>query len=209
MKLFKKIYEVIISKISIFYIEFVYKTSKIKKVGNLELLKSNYDEKFILCIWHGENYCYYPFLKGKKIHVITTMDRRGDYISNISRHFGYFPMRVPDESVGGNHLFKIRSSINGKDKGNLALTMDGPLGPYHVPKDFIFTTARFTNRRLLPLTIEIKRKINFEKRWDKYTIPLPFNSIKIQVHEPIEVDKKKLKENVDELKKELRSVMEI
>ena len=178
--------------IAIYYIKFVYKTSKIVSTGKYDYLDSAHDEKFIIVFWHGDSYCLYPYLSGQGLYVITTNNGRGDYINLICNHFGYKTIRVPDESEGGNFLFKIRREINGPSCANLTITLDGPLGPYHMPKRFPFITAVLTKRKVLPLTINCKRKIQLNGRWDKFIIPLPFNRIELHVYDPVEVIKKDL-----------------
>ena len=201
-------FQKLLTYIAIFYIDFVYKTSKVTASGEFNLLNPEEKEKFILGFWHGESFSLYPFLKGYSLYVITTENGRGDYITLICNHFGYKTIRVPDESVGGNFLFKIRKEINGEKKGNLALTLDGPLGPYHEPKSFPFITALLTKRRVLPLTAKFKRKINLKSRWDNFTIPLPFNKIEVHFHSPIEVIKKELENDALSLKNSTKDMME-
>jgi len=178
--------------IAIYYIKFVYKTSKIISTGQYTFLESAHAEKFIIVFWHGDSYSLYPYLSGQGLYVITTKNGRGDYINSICNHFGYKTIRVPDESEGGNFLFKIRREISGPDCANLAITLDGPLGPYHEPKPFPFITALLTKRKVLPVAIKCKRKIQLKGRWDNFTIPLPFNRIEIYVHDPLEVPSAKM-----------------
>lgn len=173
--------------ISIYYIQFVYKTSKVISTGQYTLLQFDHAEKFIIVFWHGDSYSLYPYLSGQGLYVITTKNGRGDYINLICNHFGYKTIRVPDESEGGNFLFEIRREISGPDCANLAITLDGPLGPYHESKPFPFITALITKRRVLPVAIKCKRKIQLKGRWDNFTIPLPFNRIEIDVHDPLGV----------------------
>jgi len=197
----------IITFISIYYIEFVYKTSKIVSTGNYKLLDSTTDEKFIIVFWHGDSYCLYPYLRGQGLYVITTNNGRGDYINLICDHFGYKTIRVPDESEGGNFLFKIRREINGPSCANLTITLDGPLGPYHQPKKFPFITAVLTKRKVLPITINCKRKIQLKGRWDKFTIPLPFNKIELHVYDPLEVTKKDLENDGISIREQVLKTM--
>lgn len=191
------------TKISVKYIDLVYKTSKVVKKGEYALLQSDDNEKFVLGFWHGDSYCFFPVLKGSGIYIITTKNKRGDDIANLCHYFGYSTIRVPDESVGGNFLFKIRQKINGEDGGNLALTLDGPLGPYHEPKDFPFLLALISRRRMIAVSIKVKRKIHLTNRWDKYMIPLPFNQIEVHFHEPMEVTK----EGIGLLKEKMVDIM--
>ncbi|MBU3145094.1 lysophospholipid acyltransferase family protein [Clostridium sp. CF012] len=198
----------IITFISIYYIEFVYKTSKIVSTGQYALLEEGHDEKFIIVFWHGDSYCLYPYLRGQGLYVITTNNGRGDYINLICNHFGYKTIRVPDESEGGNFLFKIRREINGHSCANLTITLDGPLGPYHESKRFPFITAVLTKRKVLPLTINCKKKIQLKGRWDKFTIPLPFNQIELHVYDPLEVTKKDLDNEAISIRWNVLKIME-
>ena len=73
--------------------------------------------------------------------------------------------------------------------GNIALTLDGPAGPYHKPKKFVLLTALLAKRRMVLMSFKFKRKIELKKRWDKYMIPLPFNKVTIHFYGPIEIRK--------------------
>jgi len=201
-------FQKLISRVFIYYIEFVYATSKIIKEGCYDILKNADSEKFIIALWHGDNYCFYPLLKGENLYIVTTKDRRGDYISSTCEHFGYIPIRMSDDSIGDNSLLKIRNKISGENTASLVMTLDGPLGPYHQVKKLPLVIAAYTKRRIIALSINVKRKVQIKKRWDIYTIPLPFNVIKIYVHEPIKIEKSDLKDKFQFKKDEIKKVME-
>lgn len=192
--------------ISIYYIKLVYKTSTIVSTGAYELLAADNKEKFVVVFWHGNSYSLYPYLANHNLYVITTMNARGAYIDLICNHFGYKTIRVPDESEGGNFLFKIRREINGKEKANLTITLDGPLGPYHEPKAFPLVTALLTKRRVLPVSINCKRKLQLTNRWDNFVIPLPFNKIEVHFHNPLEVTKDEMKDDFTVIREILKSI---
>jgi len=59
--------EKLISTCFYYYIDFVYKSSKINIIGNTHFFENDNPEKYIFFICHGESYCYYPFLKGKNL----------------------------------------------------------------------------------------------------------------------------------------------
>jgi len=207
LQIFAKLKEKLISSLLYYYIDFVHKTSKIEKVGHLEFLEEDCRDKFIIFIWHGDSYCYYPFLKGKKLNIITTKNKRGGVISRISRHFGYDVLRLPDIGGNGDYIFKVREQINKKTKANLVMSVDGPSGPQHEIKDFALIMALFSKRKVLPLSIEVKHKIEL-KRWDKLKFPLPFNEITIKVNEAFNPSKSDRKEKFISIKKEIKDVME-
>ncbi|HOA80388.1 MAG TPA: hypothetical protein PKK61_04910, partial [Defluviitaleaceae bacterium] len=123
------------------------------------------------------------------------------------KNFGYIPIRVPDESKGGNYFLLIRKIIKDEAKASVAITFDGPLGPLHEPKVFPFAVALFTKRRVVPISINVKKKIVLNNRWDKFIVPLLFNNINVYVHDPIDVDKKDLKDEFEKQRKEAKKIM--
>lgn len=207
MKTGRDLMEKFMSRIFIYYILLVYKTSRVSIEDDLGLLGSG--ENFVIGFWHGESYCLYPAFRGRRLYVVTTRDLRGDYISLICRFFGYTPIRVPDESAGGNFLFEIRKMINGEGAASLAVALDGPLGPYHEPKAFAFAAARLSRRRVLPVTVECSLKLASRHRWDRYIVPLPFGEIRLKVHMPFEVGKDDMKEDFEALRETVKKSMEM
>lgn len=189
------------------YIEFVYKTSDLRYAGNKEILFNRDAEKVVVLFWHGESYCFYPAFRGIKLYVTVTRDRRGDYIADMCDHFGYHAIRVPDFSEGGSHVFKIRELVKNQDLASIAIALDGPMGPYHIPKDFPFAMAYLLKRRVVPLSIQVKRKITLE-RWDKFAVPLPFNRIIITIGDPVTVSKEGKADKFAETKSTVKALME-
>jgi len=204
MKKIKEIFEVFVSKIITYYIILVYKTSKINITGCYDLVHDNNEEKFVVGLWHGESHCCYPILKDTDTYMVTTTNRRGAYISRVGKDFGYIPLRLPDESEGKNHIFKIRSTINGEEKHNLALALDGPSGPYHQTQKFVLLTTLLAKRRMVLVKFEIKGKIQLNNRWDKYILPLPFCKVNVHFHEPIEIKKVE----IDTIGEKIADIME-
>ncbi|PUU86156.1 MAG: hypothetical protein CI948_2928, partial [Halanaerobium sp.] len=176
MGILSQLKEKTISAVLYYYIDFVYKTSKIEKNGSLEYLESDYPDKFVLFIWHGDSYCYYPFLKRKKLNIVTTQNKRGGVITRISNYFGYDVLRLPDSAADGNYIYQLKNKINKTNNANLVLSVDGPQGPEHEIKDFAMIMALFTKREILPLTVDVKHSLKLNVRWDKLQIPLPFNT---------------------------------
>lgn len=196
------------AQIMVKYIEFVYATSKVHYIGHRDILTNEDGEKVTALFWHGDSYCLYPALKGTKIYIVTTKDKRGDYISDICSYFGYKTLRLPDNTESGNYIFKIAKIVNGEDLSNIAITMDGPLGPYHIPKDFPIAFTYLLKRKVMPVSIHVKRKIELTRRWDRYKIPLPFNTITVNFNQPIEVLQEDKKDKFEVLKGKILKAMD-
>ncbi len=204
------IFSKLLNLINIRYINFVYKTSKISYSGSFDLLlnRNSKEGNYIVSFWHGDSYCLYPLLKGKKQYILTTKDPRGDYITSLCNYYGYTTIRIPDNFEDGKYIHRIKQRLQEGDGGNLVITLDGPLGPYHEPKEFPLFMGMLLNYKLLLITPDIKYKIKLTKRWDDYTIPLPFNKLNFHFHEPCTISKSDLKNHFRLKRIEVRNKME-
>jgi lysophospholipid acyltransferase (LPLAT)-like uncharacterized protein len=173
------------------YLRFVCATCKMTQQGWFGFRESG--EKVVFGFWHGASYCMYPQMQHTGTAIITTINRRGDFVKGIGEKFGYIPFRLPDDENQASG--DIRRLIKETANSHTAVAMDGPLGPYHIPKRFLFTIAYLSKKRIVPLTISAKRVIRLTKRWDKFIIPLPFSELTVTFHEPLTVQK----ENFGEL----------
>jgi hypothetical protein len=200
--------EKLISVCLYYYIDFVYKSSKINIIGNRDFFENANPEKYIFFIWHGDSYCYYPFLKGKKLNIITTINKRGGVISRISKHFGYDVIQLPDYAGKGDYIFKVKKKINKETDANLVMSVDGPSGPNHEIKDFAFIMALFSKRKIVPLNIDVKYKVELKNRWDKLKFPLPFNQITIKINDAYSLSREDRKDKFTEIRKNIKEIME-
>ncbi|ONI44474.1 hypothetical protein AN641_06720 [Candidatus Epulonipiscioides gigas] len=182
------------TKLFILYLNFVYKSSKINFIEQGKKIEYN---NCIMGIWHGESCCDYLMCKyfahkNVDIDIIVTEDKRGDYISGILKKYGITPLRAGD----GLRLKKTLKEINDIaqiQNRMLVIALDGPLGPYQVPKKLGFMLSNKSNKQMSIIRTNVKRKISLTKRWDKYIIPLPFNEITFNIEGNDVVDNQFLK----------------
>jgi hypothetical protein len=173
------------------YSHLVQATSKVTLEGRTDLLEGG--ETFALGFWHGDSFSYYPlFINSGSVIVTTSSNERGYVVEGLSRHFGYNPVRLPDTSDPSNpagSLLKLRRMLSDAKDRHICFSMDGPSGPRHIPARFFLTAATLAKKRILPVSVTVKRKLQSQKRWDKYILPLPFARITFTFHEPLEADK--------------------
>jgi|SRR6056297_139724 len=208
MNMLKGIYYKIIAFCYALYIRFVYWSSTVEIEGEGRIAQKEESEKFIFIFWHGESFCLYPVLKLRKPYVIVTSNSRGNYIAPLCRSFGYSPIRLQDRKEKGNSFHILRKVIENGD-GDLLLSLDGPIGSYHCPKDFPFTLSLYLRRRIIPMSLKIKRKFYIKKRWDHFIIPLPFNRISVKFHEPEAFSRIDRRDNFSSLKLKIKTEMEL
>ena len=159
-----------------FYIGLVARTSKVTFTGI-----ENIDVNRMLGFWHEDSYCMQLLLRelqklDKKVHVIVTSERRGDYIAEMVSHYGGEPMRLPDGLKMRSFLKDLKE--DSKQSGlTLAAAMDGPSGPYRKPKRLLFMLAHEADKSVVYVRFRKKGMITLPWRWDKYRIPLPFRRL--------------------------------
>jgi hypothetical protein len=187
-----KILDRLISGFSINYLRFVRATGKIVCEGRSDII--NGEETFAIGFWHGDSFCYYPLMPKRGHVIVTTSNKRGAVVEMIGRWFGYTPIRLPDQSDPNISLLNLKRMFDKAENNHLCFSMDGPSGPRHIPSRFFLTAAILTKKRILPISVTVRGKIQSKKRWDKYILPLPFAKFVFTFHDPIEVKKSELDE---------------
>jgi lysophospholipid acyltransferase (LPLAT)-like uncharacterized protein len=182
----------VLSSLWCFYIRLVDRTSKIEFDGI-----EHVDENRMLGFWHEDSYCMQLLLRElqkleKKVHVIVTSERRGDYIAEMVSHHGAEAMRLPDGLKMRSFLKDLKE--DSKQAGlTLAAAMDGPSGPYRKPKRLLFMLAHEAEKAVVYVRFLKKGMITFPWRWDKYRIPLPFTKLVCQIDYVGEITRDELK----------------
>lgn len=160
------------------YIEWVAKTSRIKLEGEIIQVK---DQEAILGFWHGDSFGMNFLLRAMKgsavkADVIITADKRGNYIEQLIKGYGGAVLRMPD-GMAMRSFFKALKEASKQPGRTVCVALDGPLGPYHEPKKLGATLSLEGNKPYILVKVDYKYKINLNKRWDRYAIPLPFGEM--------------------------------
>ena len=168
----------LLSKVYISYLRLIWKTSSIEYEGEINDLSNS-----IIGFWHGDSYVMNLAInklvsKDIDLQVVVTADKRGDYIENILNYYGGKALRMPDGIKMKGFLKELKTESK-KKNGTLAIALDGPLGPFREPKKIAPLLSNESGKELIGFKIDYSNKIYLNKRWDKYSIPLPFTSIKI------------------------------
>ena len=168
----------LLSKVYISYLRLIWKTSDIEYEGEINDFANS-----IIGFWHGDSYVMNLAInklisKDINLQVVVTADKRGDYIENILNYYGGKALRMPDGIKMKGFLKELKAESK-KKNGTLAIALDGPLGPLHEPKKIAPLLSNESGKELIGFKIDYSNKISLNKRWDKYSIPLPFTRIGI------------------------------
>jgi len=69
----------------------------------------------------------------------------------------------------------------GREGASLAVSPDGPIGPYRRAKPGALIVAREARLALVPWAISARPALRLSRRWDRHIVPLPF--CRLHVHE--------------------------
>jgi len=140
----------------------------------------------IVTSWHGMTMMVAGFLNKvldiSKFAVIIPDDYRGDVLAIFANHLGVEPIKV---NLSGDSTFglgrKLVSLVKKMTAGkSFLIHPDGPEGPAYKVKPGMSFIAQKTGAAILPLGCYCRTAYHIN-RWDRYTLPLPFSKVHIQL----------------------------
>jgi hypothetical protein len=141
---------------------------------------------FIVTSWHGMTMMVAALLKKKMdvsaFCVIVPDDVRGDALEVFAHHLGVDPIKLilsgDNTFSSGRKLVGLLKKISGGK--NFLIHPDGPAGPAYQIKPGLTFIAQKSGASILPLGCYCRNAYHV-KRWDRYTLPLPFSKVHIQI----------------------------
>ena len=129
----------------------------------------------VFCFWHGRMIMH-PFVKppGRSMSVLISHHNDGALITAVMRWFGIGSVRG-SKKMGGTRALRNLLKVT-QEGGNIAITPDGPRGPFQKAAPGATYVAAKTGYPLLPVTFSASRSIRF-RSWDRFMLPKPFSRI--------------------------------
>lgn len=163
----------------------------------------------IYSFWHNDIFLGTYFFRNRKIVVMTSQSKDGEYIARFIVRLGFGAARGSSTRGGiGGLVEMIRLMKKGSPAG---FAVDGPKGPRHIVKPGAVLLAKKTGNPILPFVL-VPQKYWTIKSWDKLVIPKPFTRSVVIFGEPIEVDasadENELAEKTSELQSSLDALVE-
>jgi len=146
-------------------------------------------EPFVGVLWHGEMlmqlFMYKKFRKKVKTVIMISEHFDGEVISKILKLYGFGSVRGSSSKGSIKVLKEAFSAIdNGYD---LAITPDGPRGPYHSLADGVVLIAQRKNMKIIATRYKASKYWQLNS-WDKFIIPKPFSTLYFYASEPFAID---------------------
>lgn len=124
----------------------------------------------IFPFWHR---CVLPavwIFRRRRLAVMTSQSRDGEFIARVIERFGFVPVRGSSSRGGIRALLGMRRLVS--EGGGVAFTIDGPRGPRFVAKRGPILLARETGVAIVPFYVALDRAWVLNT-WDGFMIPKP------------------------------------
>ncbi len=116
---------------------------------------------YILAFWHGQLFLMPYAYPGRRIAILISEHRDGEFISRTMNRFGFATVRGSTSRGGAAGL---RDAVRHVRSGfDAAFTPDGPRGPRHVVQPGVIAAARLSGAPIVPVAFSCSKK-NFSGR---------------------------------------------
>lgn len=144
------------------------------------------ERQTIYCFWHGRLLFmpYFANITKRRVKVLISHHRDGVLIAETVRRFSIDAI-YGSSSKGSRDALRalLRAAKAGE---NLAITPDGPRGPYHIAAPGTVWTAARTGLPILPLTFSSTRRRHLGS-WDKFLLPGFFSRVIMVAGAPVHI----------------------
>lgn len=169
-----------------FLIRIIRKTSRLYSVGD-EYSQNlhEFGERCILASWHGSVIA--PIMKHMDEGLVVLASEHGDgeIIARVLKSLGFGLIRGSTTRGGSRAMAEMIKRL--KTPGKIAITPDGPKGPYRKFKMGAVVLAQKTGAPIVPLASYSNSPFILNS-WDKFQIVKPFGKFVIVYGPPILVE---------------------
>jgi lysophospholipid acyltransferase (LPLAT)-like uncharacterized protein len=158
----------------------------------------------IYAFWHGRILAATFFWRNRGIVVLTSENKDGEYIAHVIHRFGYGSSRGSSSRGAVKGTIGLIRTL--KQGSPVAFTVDGPRGPRHQVQQGVTWLASYSQHPILPFHIEAKRAKTLSS-WDRFQIPLPFSRVRVDIAEPMLLEKDLPEEVLESKRIELENTL--
>lgn len=163
----------------------------------------------IIAFWHGRLFMSGFFYPGRKVTIMISQHRDGEYIARTASFFGFDATRGSTTKGAVSALKEILRKA--REGYTIYITPDGPRGPKCNVQMGVIGIAQLTGLPIIPVSFSASRKKIFQS-WDRFFLPYPFSQGVFSYGNPIVVpqncDDSCLKQKKIELEQSLNDLTE-
>jgi lysophospholipid acyltransferase (LPLAT)-like uncharacterized protein len=148
----------------------------------LELVR---DRPWVLAFFHGKQWPLLAWKRRRPTVVMVSLSKDGQIQSRALSILGFTVVRGSSSRGGARGLAAIVRKL-GAGGHDAAFAVDGPRGPYGVPKPGVFLAARRAGAVMVPMGSAIVGAKTFARAWDRFALAWPFARVSVVLGAPLE-----------------------
>jgi lysophospholipid acyltransferase (LPLAT)-like uncharacterized protein len=159
--------------------------------------RADRSRRCIYLLWHRTVLIAVPVYRHLGLGIGTSMHGDGEIAARIADRFGFTSARG-SSTRGGARLVRGMVDFAERERGDLALTTDGPRGPLRRTKPGALFLASHLGCPVVPVGFAA-RPCKVLDSWDRFMIPWPFARIGVVAAPPLPIERGLSDERLAEL----------
>jgi lysophospholipid acyltransferase (LPLAT)-like uncharacterized protein len=149
-------------------------------------------DQAVLAFWHEYNLvaaaAAYRTRRARRHVSFSTRTFRGEVMNALLDAVGAGSVPLPAEGERAEAARLSREMARlGREGASLAVSPDGPVGPYRRAKPGALIVARESGLPIQPWAVAVRPSFRLGRRWDRHVVPLPFGRLRVLEGQPIVV----------------------
>jgi hypothetical protein len=169
-----------------FLIRVLGRTWRVTTVGGDVIARVHADGRAaIYAFWHGQLLALEYLYRGRMIHVLSSWHRDGEMSARLMSALGFGVVRGSTSRGSARGLLGMLAKA--KQGYDLAITPDGPRGPWGSVERGIFFLSEKSGSPIVPIGVAATPAKRLAS-WDRFLVPLPFSRVSVVFGEAIAPD---------------------
>lgn len=150
----------------------------------------------LLALWHNELIALTALglRVGLPMTTVVSQSKDGEIIAQVLERIGHATVRGSSSKGGVRALIGLKRVMH-REKRVGVLTIDGPRGPRHEPKNGVIFLAHRAGAKIMPVRAFPRSKYVFKRSWDRFELPAPFTKCRVEMGQPYTLNSNTLDED--------------
>ena len=159
---------------------------------------------WVLAFLHGKQWPLLAWKRRRRTVVMVSLSNDGEMQTAALSTLGLTVVRGSSSREGARGLAAMVRCLR-RGQHDAAFAVDGPRGPYGVPKPGVLAAARAAGAVIVPMGSAVANGKTFARAWDRFTLAWPFSRVSVVLGAPVTAE---LGDNVEELATALEAANE-
>jgi lysophospholipid acyltransferase (LPLAT)-like uncharacterized protein len=143
---------------------------------------------WVLSFFHGTQFPLLAWKRRRKTAVMVSLSKDGAKQARALSLLGFDVVRGSSSREGARGLAALVRMVR-REGRDVAFAVDGPKGPYGVPKPGAAFVAGRVGGWLVPMGSAMARGKVFARAWDRFGLPWPFTAVAVVLGAPLPAEK--------------------